>query len=271
MADFFGRMAERADGSEQGVRPLIAPAFVTAPQTPLPVEQQLPGEEVIEQIRPNVPEHPVGTERPLQRTESATHSPEPPPGSKEKSFDGSRIGSNQTPQQLPRPLERSAEERPARTEMPRSSAPIAAMQQGTIGKDAIREERGPDAEWPSAPIATTFSPPKESNATAPEIHEPSRRMSPDDTVTPIQPAQRPATPVRPQVVSAYEGQHMQSDDRFERAASARPPVIRVTIGRVEVRAVISPPIAPAPAAATSKESPKLSLEEYLKRSSGGSR
>jgi hypothetical protein len=96
-------------------------------------------------------------------------------------------------------------------------------------------------------------------------------MSPDDTVTASQPAQRPATSVRPQVTAAYEDQRMQSDDRFDRAAAAQPPVIRVTIGRVEVRAVISPPIAPAPAAATSKESPKLSLEEYLKRSNGGRR
>jgi hypothetical protein len=43
--------------------------------------------------------------------------------------------------------------------------------------------------------------------------------------------------------------------------SAAPPVIRVSIGRIEVRAVMAPAAKPAPAAP--KEQP-LSLKDYLK-------
>lgn len=46
------------------------------------------------------------------------------------------------------------------------------------------------------------------------------------------------------------------------------PLIRVTIGRVEVRAILSPPPAPRP---TIRPSPTLSLEDYLKQREGGKR
>jgi hypothetical protein len=54
----------------------------------------------------------------------------------------------------------------------------------------------------------------------------------------------------------------------ERPSSASPPIIRVTIGRVEVRAVQSP--APAPKSAK-PPLPKLSLQEYLHKRKRGSR
>jgi hypothetical protein len=47
-----------------------------------------------------------------------------------------------------------------------------------------------------------------------------------------------------------------------------PPIIRVTIGRVEVRAIQSP--APRPKQAKPRP-PKLSLEDYLRKRAGGSR
>jgi hypothetical protein len=46
-----------------------------------------------------------------------------------------------------------------------------------------------------------------------------------------------------------------------------PPAIHVTIGRVEVRAVMPPPTPPRPAAPP-PAAPKLSLEEYLKQRNG---
>ena len=54
----------------------------------------------------------------------------------------------------------------------------------------------------------------------------------------------------------------------DQRSSKSPPIIRVTIGRVEVRAVQSP--APGPKQAKARH-PKLSLEDYLRKRSGGSR
>ncbi|HMQ55607.1 MAG TPA: hypothetical protein PKD98_26240, partial [Anaerolineae bacterium] len=56
---------------------------------------------------------------------------------------------------------------------------------------------------------------------------------------------------------------------FSRPASEPPaPSINVTIGRVEVRAIFEPP---AKAAPPTKPEPKLSLEDYLRASTGGRR
>jgi hypothetical protein len=57
------------------------------------------------------------------------------------------------------------------------------------------------------------------------------------------------------------------DDRLSDAPSGG--VIRVTIGRIEVRAVPPPPqLQPVEAAAP--PAPKLSLDEYLRQHNGGS-
>jgi hypothetical protein len=51
-------------------------------------------------------------------------------------------------------------------------------------------------------------------------------------------------------------------------SSNEPPAIHVTIGRVEVRAVMSPSALPK---ARSRVAPRPSLEEYLKQRNGGAR
>jgi hypothetical protein len=50
----------------------------------------------------------------------------------------------------------------------------------------------------------------------------------------------------------------------EREASQERPVVRVTIGRIEVRAA-QPPPAPQPPARPGYTPPVMSLDEYLKR------
>jgi hypothetical protein len=57
-----------------------------------------------------------------------------------------------------------------------------------------------------------------------------------------------------------------SSEPREQLAANQPPAIHVTIGRVEVRAVMAP--GPPPKAAT-PPGPKISLEEYLKQRNGG--
>jgi hypothetical protein len=68
----------------------------------------------------------------------------------------------------------------------------------------------------------------------------------------------------------------QATPRIEFAASAAvqsparelPPTIRVTIGRIEVRAVM-PPSPPAPGSTSARPGPALSLDAYLQQRSGG--
>ncbi len=55
-------------------------------------------------------------------------------------------------------------------------------------------------------------------------------------------------------------------------AAAEPPIVRVTIGRVEVRAVLPPPVVEAPRTqrlAPPVSGPPLSLDDYLKQGRGG--
>jgi hypothetical protein len=54
-----------------------------------------------------------------------------------------------------------------------------------------------------------------------------------------------------------------------RAETHPAPVVRITIGRVEVRAIMPP--APAPRPAPARPAPALSLDDYLKQQTGGSR
>jgi hypothetical protein len=78
-------------------------------------------------------------------------------------------------------------------------------------------------------------------------------------VTPVPVAARPA------------GQTSRAEKRAEAAARAEdggPPVVRVTIGRVEVRAVTPPAQSPAGPAAKKRAAPTLSLEDYLKQRRG---
>ncbi len=60
------------------------------------------------------------------------------------------------------------------------------------------------------------------------------------------------------------------DPGGEAHTGSQPPVIRVTIGRIEVRAVF-PPAAAAPAAARKTVAAVLSLDDYLKQRSNGQR
>lgn len=81
---------------------------------------------------------------------------------------------------------------------------------------------------------------------------------------------RAPIPVRA-VAQPQEGAWRQSD-AFTEGDSTTPlaPVIRVSIGRVEVRAIM-PPAAPAPRPKAARPGPGLSLEEYLKQGRRGQR
>lgn len=72
--------------------------------------------------------------------------------------------------------------------------------------------------------------------------------------------------VAPRVSRPGSGNHQQPGTREPSA-----PAIRVSIGRIEVRAATPPPVPAAQPAASARPGPALSLDDYLKRRNGGQR
>jgi hypothetical protein len=81
----------------------------------------------------------------------------------------------------------------------------------------------------------------------------------------------PARPILTRLASAEDSASEAAIAQVQpiQAGTSVAPQIRVTIGRIEVRAANPPPAAPRKAAA--RQGPVVSLEDYLKRRQGGSR
>jgi hypothetical protein len=75
---------------------------------------------------------------------------------------------------------------------------------------------------------------------------------------------------RPPAFAPQAERRADSPARQQPEADA-PSVVRVTIGRVDVRAVMSPAPAAPPAQRPARKGPSLSLEDYLKERDGGRR
>ena len=111
----------------------------------------------------------------------------------------------------------------------------------------------PIASWRPAPLHQAPAPHEAHSTAPPEPHE----------TLPILPSQRPSpTAAAPRIDLP---RHAAASP-----AEAAPPVIRVTIGRVDVRAEFPPAAAPRPAPAR-RAAPALSLDDYLKQRSEGKR
>lgn len=134
-----------------------------------------------------------------------------------------------------------------------ADAPIAPRDPEDVGR--VEERKAPP---PAIRAAERFVPPPQIRSPATERG--STRESARATASP---------PVVGSPLPPRETSRRQREVRAARAEVSQRPVVRVTIGRVEVRAVVSgaaPPRMPAPPAG-----PKLSLDEYLSRRNGGGR
>ncbi|HEU4792604.1 MAG TPA: hypothetical protein VFS96_03005 [Nitrolancea sp.] len=99
--------------------------------------------------------------------------------------------------------------------------------------------------------------------------EPSPSLAEIDRYEPEkEPSIAPAAPaVRQQPVFAFEAQQPETDRPLtRRVVPEREPAIQVTIGRIEVRAVIQPP---TPRQRPTPPAPKVSLDDYLRARDGG--
>jgi hypothetical protein len=88
-------------------------------------------------------------------------------------------------------------------------------------------------------------------------------------------AQKSSASLRPYVPHAVDvrTRHMAVMPPAPTSADAGPPAVRITIGRVEVRATAAPapPVSQSPRPQASRRDPMLSLDDYLRRPKGGHR
>ncbi|MDQ3929215.1 MAG: hypothetical protein M3328_08720 [Chloroflexota bacterium] len=103
----------------------------------------------------------------------------------------------------------------------------------------------------------------ETGSNAPEPDAPLEHVAPPEGPPPVEPG---AVRRRP------EG-HPEGDQREPRLAAPEPsaPTIRVSIGRIEVRAVTPPPMLPERRDTPARPGPALSLDDYLKERNEGRR
>jgi hypothetical protein len=133
-----------------------------------------------------------------------------------------------------------------------------------VSAPSLRQERGP-----AVPECTTESKPDTPSARR-GPHERAGREGPGpETTTESDGHARPPSIVRPSPDPRGTPAGPMAERGRPAAAepSSRRPTIRVTIGRVEVRAVLQGTPPPQPAAA--RRGPALSLDDYLARRNGG--
>jgi hypothetical protein len=304
MSDFFTRMAERILGSQPVVQPLIAsfyaPGPILTPSAPLHAADEVASEEASsagptgKRSGQNLAATPGrDVRRPVGRNALRVEPPVAP---------GHELGRQATTdasldvgaESMPPPASVSARPATREAEAPtRQAAPPAAISADADSTEALPARLPPATVAPGAPVERPLSPdvrarPRGAKAIPPlvPLHEPRRTAPPQRGTVGILTALRdPATDeevphtsrdsVRrvPRVSPPLQPRRARRAGGTSRAAAEQEsqpagPSIRVTIGRIEVRAVPTaeqlPQRAPRPA-------PKLSLDEYLKQERGGRR
>jgi hypothetical protein len=235
MSDFLTRLAERQISDAPGVTPRVPSRF--APAEPAP-----PAVEPLPQPQPLVVASPIASvlERAaVGRVEPHADSPAPaeaPPSTAERRA----IEIPVPPDRTATPAKQAVVPAPTRRPAPIDERFVADRRTPPPGNDLPREPR---AE-PRDGIRAT------SNLVPP---------------SPRHPIPEPTVLVRrPPAVMPPTGHRSEREEPTP--LRAEPPVVTVTIGRVEVRAIVPPPAPERPKADARKA---LSLEEYLERRHGG--
>lgn len=253
MADFLTRVSQRAQGQAAAVRPIIAPMFAPPPvggraMQPAPASS-------LAQPFSEPEEIPFQTEREMRSLE---HPPAPASLRRRSAFSAETEPAGLRPSAQPgteRDPWQTGEQsglRPAQSEHP------AAAMVRPASASAVEPER----DTPLVPLQPTqgsFGPAQVQERplampSAPQQPWPLRTRL--ESAQPVEPGRGDPLPRGPQAKEVSE--------------PAPAPVIRVTIGRVEVRAMMPPPRQPA-RPAPSQPATTLSLEAFLKQRNGGER
>jgi hypothetical protein len=256
MSDYLSRLIERSLGTAQEIEPLIAPLHApsdqlrekgTDPSAGLSPRATQTTRSVFEATTPDELRNAAAA----TETEDGVASPE--------------FGR----------MEEERSRHSAESKSPRESAPVMRKEVAGPRKQAAIPKPLQSPRAPSPVVAESIELPNQKPRV---VAQPATTARSESIATrdPVQSksTSAPASPgpgrivvqphiSRPSAPAASTGFRRQS-------ASTEPPAIHVTIGRVEVRAILSQPEPPrrsAPPPAT----PKISLEEYLKQRNGGTR
>ncbi|MEY2521161.1 MAG: hypothetical protein QOF24_2920 [Verrucomicrobiota bacterium] len=233
MSDYLTRLLERSLGIAPRIEPLIAPLHS-------------PSEQVL--IEPIAPFDAGGS----AKSEASLRDITPDDG--EASFLQTESAPPSASRELPEaPAEFATGKggEPAQPSRPRPNVPL---------RQAFSPPTLEAVNWASSPGASSIISQGNRAVLPPEITE---RRGPD--ARPREPIQLPpgkSRPVvQPEIIGPRKAAALSSAPR-EQLSANQPPAIHVTIGRVEVRAVMAPS---APLKAAAAPTPRISLEEYLKR------
>lgn len=295
MTDFLSRLAERTLGVAPVVQPVYTPMFAPASASTAVVAQEAAwdaaGLELVE-TEPAPPGARAHTPRPAHHPSTAegrfSHAEEiapaltsPPPlwqrGEKNPS-PVSLPASEDTPEGVRQRVSRMAAE---------EQGPPASRLPGvdTVHrKSADQEERSPAVPFrpgpalapitsvvvpDSVPPAPQSAPPIASQRAAP-VPGPARRLVTQEERSPAAPFKAGPAPVPGPVRRLVAEEFPAPQSGAEPLSLPAPQTIRVSIGRIDVRAIM-PPTPPARRAPAARSGHKPSLEEYLQQRKGGSR
>lgn len=293
MADFLTRLIERSIGATTVVQPLLAPAFSTAPETGDAPQLNLP-EETIKAQSPATHSR-QATPQPAQLSEQMRqlHAQPLTP----QSIDD--IAATETEEVKSPP--------PARERMRRTAQSERRLSDGDEAASTSSETNEPRAEPRITPPSSSIAFAQE---TLPPLHDTSpvtprsqlqNDVATEPAVTLLMPLATSAdagqsstsaatkdertsatpslveTSARPQGVAspvnfdaAQAGRQLSDTERANKMEATAAPTIRVSIGRIEVRAVAQQPQT-APPQQVSRPAPRISLDEYLRSQNGGRR
>jgi hypothetical protein len=270
MADFLTRLIERAWGQAPTVQPLIPSRYAAIPtRFEAPPSHPLTQSEPSEPPQVNPPalhRFPLSAPQPL-----VLASPLAPNAAirLEASVETQPVSPGVEPvaEGMPRrPLDSPP---PAQVSSPDEPAPRLQPRQVVTGPE-IRSLPGFRANLPQLAGLNRVAPEASSPAASPPLTpDPVARNS--TPATGSRPAvDRPELPPAPIFLGQSASLSAVGLSPMSRGSSPEPPAprINVTIGRVEIRAVFEPPAKAAPPA---RPEPKLSLEDYLRPSTGGRR
>ena len=232
MTDYFTRLAERSLGITEGIQPLIAPRFAPLDDQTLTAHE--PTTSALESTPPIAP-RPRGDASPLDTT---------PVSRKRPTAEPAHVGP-----QTREPIAR-VETTPAFAE----TAPVASLLLPDGPRRPLDESIPAPHSLPSSaelpPVPIPAAPAAPELAKTPPVSSAIHSLA--ESVT-----DRPATPV------ADRGEEHAIPEREPPS-----PIVRVTIGRIEVRAVspVPPPTRTPPA---KPPGPRLTLESYLRARSEG--
>ena len=260
MSDFLGNLAARAVAPSNAIRPRLPSRFespATAERTALDAEQEPSADAAriedrgrVSQIpfaptpSPTMRERSIEIARPIVAAEPAASVVSPPVNV--PLADPPPFVAPITPTK-PQPPEKGIQPAPTPLLAPVPTLPVRPVllsQETPI--PATRSSRPPE------PVT-----PREAGETPPRKR-----------VEPVVP-QRIVAVEKPPVAAAVASSPEATGAACETPAETAAPIIRVTIGRIDVRAVL--PSAPAPTRKAPTASPVLSLDEYLKQRDGGQR